>query len=739
MFFNFKNKNMIIILLLLILLSSVFCYSLMMKSVEGNENLATSYFTDNFKIIKKDFTSDIEYYVLDSKSISKEVSFEPETSFSALTPDFKSNQDVGNDIYNYMYNHQYDMYREATKTETPPVTDITPQPKPIITNGYEFYKITVPFSINYNTKVTDNTVVSDTTIPAKGSTVIASGTATGAEGAEVAEVEEVAGAAEVAEGAGAEVEGAPGAAANAEAVTAVAAAAAAAEEEEEGTTNNSDSIEDAVISPGQQADDALTRLAGKIAIIETSNLTTTFTIKGSGLTPETKASFQTLIAQQASIADPNGTNTVTIAADTVNITEVSQGTNENLLLKIDISVPSQHINTIKDQLTMFTNVERLNTALTIQGISRENLFFVNKNIDLKIVEEFGNMGNIFSKLLGKKVKEGNTNMATSSSSGNILFGIKNNDYTKILSRTGRVMNITISVLDINRQKNVLIQGGILKVQPQSKVVTPPTQQANLNSAISSSSGGSVSIGDINMRNSGGGINNNSYPIYIKDKRGNLVPSFNQKHNAYLLPGSDPALLNQNNTPFYGEYSSFESAMNNPSNPLVNPINSMNPIEYSQTLFGPWTTPMMTKTACLNCDDDKEKVNNKTGSTDSIDSIDSLGSTDSNRLNSSNNIFNDINNEANRMMAQNGEIDEDRGSNVRMNTKSGNSNNNYSEYDNGSSNGSNGSNGSQAPCPPCGRCPETSNFECKKVPNYEMGLDNTALPRPVLSNFSTFGS
>jgi len=358
-------------------------------------------------------------------------------------------------------------------------------------------------------------------------------------------------------------------------------------------------------------------------------------------------------------------------------------------------------------------------------------------------------------MFSNKVKEGVSNMASSSSSGNILFGIKNNDYSKILSRRGSVMNITISVLDTNGQKNLLVQGGTLKVQPPSQVVTPPTSTVdpNLPTSASFASGGSVSIGDINMRNAGGG---------------NLVPSFNQRQNAYLLPGSDPALLNQNNTPFYGEYSSFESAMNNPSNPLVNPINSMNPIEYSQTLFGPWTTPMMTKTACLNCDDDKEKVNKKNDSTDS---------TNSNGSNGSNNIFNDINNEANRMMAQNGDDDEDKGSNVRMNTKSGNSNNNYSVYgnsgggngdsngsngggggggsngsnggsngSNGGSNGSNGGsggggggNGSQAPCPPCGRCPETSNFECKKVPNYEMGLDNTALPRPVLSNFSTFGS
>ena len=42
-----------------------------------------------------------------------------------------------------------------------------------------------------------------------------------------------------------------------------------------------------------------------------------------------------------------------------------------------------------------------------------------------------------------------------------------------------------------------------------------------------------------------------------------------------------------------------------------------------------------------------------------------------------------------------------------------------------------------PCPPCARCPEPS-FECKKVPNFNLGPQNTFLPRPVLNNFSTFG-
>lgn len=45
--------------------------------------------------------------------------------------------------------------------------------------------------------------------------------------------------------------------------------------------------------------------------------------------------------------------------------------------------------------------------------------------------------------------------------------------------------------------------------------------------------------------------------------------------------------------------------------------------------------------------------------------------------------------------------------------------------------------STAPCPPCGRCPEPS-FSCKKVPNYNnVHSENNILPKPVLSDFSTF--
>jgi len=41
-----------------------------------------------------------------------------------------------------------------------------------------------------------------------------------------------------------------------------------------------------------------------------------------------------------------------------------------------------------------------------------------------------------------------------------------------------------------------------------------------------------------------------------------------------------------------------------------------------------------------------------------------------------------------------------------------------------------------PCPACARCPQ-SNFECKKVPNYDT-LSDEFIPVPVLNDFSQFG-
>ena len=714
MFFNFKNKNMLIILLLLVVLASVFCYSFMMKSVEGNTNLGTTVFSDNFVIVKKDHLTNTEYYTINPNSTTNEISFVSDTPITALTPVIVAVSQVSGNINDYMYANSYDMYRKVSKTETPPITGANPTPVAVVTENYEFYKINVPYSLSVvsstTTPVVDSTIpVADTTTPVADTTTPVADTTTPV----------------------------------ADTTTPVADTTTPVADSTTTVSDSTTTVSDPVAQSDETQAAALLQQAATTPETETpmKTLTTTFSMEGSGLSTATITNLQTIIAQQASIVDLNGTNSVTIAPTQVTVTEVPQGEGEDSLVKIDISVPSANIDTIIGQLTMFGSVVSFNTALTTGGIVAQDLTIVRQMVDLGEPREsfmnlegfgnMGNMGNFFSKLLGKKVKEGNTNLGTTTNNlGNVLIGIRNNDYTKVYSKSGNVLNITINTTDSTGQKTVLIQDGTLKVQPQSQVSTPPptttTADPNLNLTAASaiSGGGSVNIGDINVPGGVPGGYYLQYPSYVKDACGNYVPSYNQQMNPYMLPGSDPILMNQYNTPFYGQYSSFESAMNNPSNPLVNPVNSMNPVEYSQTLFGPWTTPMMSKTACLNCDEDKEKVNGKNGS---------------NGSNGSNNIFNNLNSEANTMMAQNGEVDENEGSNVRMNKKSGNSNNNFSEYSNNSNNSGGVNNNNQAPCPPCGRCPDASNFECKKVPNYEMGLDNTALPRPILSDFSTFGT
>jgi hypothetical protein len=495
MFFNFKNKNMLIILLLLLVLASVFCYSLMMKSVEGNTNLGTTVFSENFTITKLDHLTNTEYYRINSNSGINEISFNLiNPSISSLTPNISfSVTEFSGNVYDYMFKNSYDMYTKVIE---------------IGIEYYQFYKITDSFSLN---------------------------------------------------------------------------------------------------------------------VIKSTDAAESLTASGESLTA-------------------SGESLATDTTEDVNL-------------------------------------------------------------------------------------------------GNVLFGIRNGDYTKVYSTSGSLLNITISITNSDDgERSVLIQNGILKVQPVTYQSTTADPNMNLTAATAISGGGSVNIGDINLP---GGVPGGHYPPYppypphppyVRDAFGNYVPLYNQQMNPYMLPGSDPILMNQYNTPFYGDYSSFESAMNKSSNPLVNPVNSMNPIEYSQTLFGPWTTPMMTKTACLNCDESNEKVINRNDSDTSSNNINNNNNNDNN-----NNIFNTINSKANTMMAQNGEVDKNEGTTVTVNTKSGNSNNNFSEFSNTSNTSNNVNNNNQASCSSCGQCHDASNFECKKVPKYEMGLDNTNLPRPILSDFSTFGT
>ena len=155
------------------------------------------------------------------------------------------------------------------------------------------------------------------------------------------------------------------------------------------------------------------------------------------------------------------------------------------------------------------------------------------------------------------------------------------------------------------------------------------------------------------------------------------------------------------------YNNFETAMNLPSNPIANPVNSMNPLEYAETLFGPNITPVMAKNSYLN-------QNNATTVEASANTLKSISSQLPNF------------DAAGNLLAQNS-AGSNTGSNTGSNSNSVNTintNKNIGKED-------------YPPCPAPQRCPEP-NFECKKMPKYEQGIDNAFLPRPVLTDFSTFG-
>lgn len=173
------------------------------------------------------------------------------------------------------------------------------------------------------------------------------------------------------------------------------------------------------------------------------------------------------------------------------------------------------------------------------------------------------------------------------------------------------------------------------------------------------------------------------------------------------------LLNQGN---FGSsyvppiYNNFETAMNLPSNPIVNPVNTMNPLEYAETLFAPQVTPMMAKNSYLNSD----------VAISATKEIPSVSASDNNKLNPNTSMKDMFKFDPDgNLLSQNlGAKNVDDTSNLtKVKTV-------YKE--------------TCAPCPAPQRCPE-SNFDCKKVPNYEQGINNAFLPRPVLADFSTFGT
>jgi hypothetical protein len=219
-----------------------------------------------------------------------------------------------------------------------------------------------------------------------------------------------------------------------------------------------------------------------------------------------------------------------------------------------------------------------------------------------------------------------------------------------------------------------------------KIETKETTLIREASANTTAASASASIGDINFSGLFGKTNR---PQDINDE-------------LFLY------LLNQGN---FGSsyvppiYNNFETAMNLPSNPIVNPVNTMNPLEYAETLFAPQVTPMMAKNSYLNSD----------VAISATKEIPSVSAKDTNTTAKDMFKFDPDGN----LLSQNlgAKNDDDTSNLTKVKTV-------YKE--------------TCAPCPAPQRCPE-SNFDCKKVPNYEQGINNAFLPRPVLADFSTFGT
>lgn len=236
----------------------------------------------------------------------------------------------------------------------------------------------------------------------------------------------------------------------------------------------------------------------------------------------------------------------------------------------------------------------------------------------------------------------------------------------------------------------IIKSGVLQITQTTQPIT-----RIIESSANTTSTASASIGDINFSglfgtNSGlSGLNGISNELFL-----------------YLL---NQGTFGSSYVPPI--YNNFETAMNLSSNPLVNPVNSMNPLEYAQTLFGPQVTPMMSKNSALNSD---------TVIDSSKDSANTKGSAKSNTNSSLKDMFK-FDADGN-LLSQN--IGNKKGDNASNCTKVNVDEKLLKEK--------------CAPCPAPQRCPE-SNFECKKVPNYEQGINNAFLPRPVLADFSTFGT
>ena len=149
------------------------------------------------------------------------------------------------------------------------------------------------------------------------------------------------------------------------------------------------------------------------------------------------------------------------------------------------------------------------------------------------------------------------------------------------------------------------------------------------------------------------------------------------------------------------YNNFETAMNLPSNPIVNPVNTMNPLDYANSIFGPTITPTMISSMCLNQNVARVTDSNTILSETSNNLVSNLGNNRSNTNSSNTNTNTNTNTNS---------------SNTNTITNSSNTNFNRNQ-----------------------------NFMRESYPPYQPSqiITNSAsesefIPRPVLTDFSSFG-
>lgn len=376
--------------------------------------------------------------------------------------------------------------------------------------------------------------------------------------------------------------------------------------------------------------------------------------------------------------DPN--NIIPESSDTsYNYYKLNHGTNGayNYYIK-NIPMSSTNVNS---SLTLVATVQK-NAFMTGINSSTKNYFVTNKALigyckDNSSVLLYNVKPNIILDISAVVKSTWSSDISSIymlfiENSGN-LYDLSNNKLTNFYMKINNVDIIKSGVFQKVETK-----------EPQTTII----RESSGNATATATSGSVASIGDINFSGLFGG--------------GSGLSGISNELFLYLL---NQGTFGSSYVPPI--YNNFETAMNLSSNPIVNPVNSMNPLEYAQTLFGPQVTPMMSKNSVLNSDT-------------SIDSAkdNARGSSKSNTNSSSKDMF---------------KFDSD-GNLLSQNIGTSKGNSNYSKVNNDEKS-------SKEKCPPCPapqRCPE-SNFECKKVPNYEQGINNAFLPRPVLADFSTFGT